>query len=332
MANLCMTRVLLVLGLLLSGSGTSLAAPDLTNTDALYRLAQQYQSGTGKPQNLQQAATWLLVAASQGHREAQFELGSAYHNGSGLPQLDKRAVYWWRKAAEQGHPGAQYRLGRALLTGQGTATDADAGRALLLKAEQQGYTLSAEDLKSPEKPLPTTQASPSPSESNKENTLDPAELAVEPKTPVPQMKPAPETFDPIPVVETSESPEQPTKTVTNTDTETVAPALRGECLSWLTQAPDKGFTIQLIATHRLSSVMTYIERHELEGNYSLCAYDEYNSLWFAIFYGHYDSLRAARAALNELSDSLKRSKPYFRNLSKMRQLVRANNRVDEIAR
>ena len=53
---------------------------------------------------------WFRKAAEQGEIYAQYNLGWMYGTGTGVPQDDDEAVKWFRKAAEQGHAEAQLRL------------------------------------------------------------------------------------------------------------------------------------------------------------------------------------------------------------------------------
>src|SRR5262249_46197250 len=62
--------------------------------DAENRLAIDYFSGQGMPQDYGQAAKWFRLAAQHGNASAQFSLGSLYLNGQGVPQDYGEAAKW----------------------------------------------------------------------------------------------------------------------------------------------------------------------------------------------------------------------------------------------
>ena len=48
---------------------------------------------TAIPRNDEEAARWLYLAATQGHRDAYLQLGYRYHRGLGVRRNDKKAAY-----------------------------------------------------------------------------------------------------------------------------------------------------------------------------------------------------------------------------------------------
>jgi TPR repeat protein len=70
-----------------------------------------YAKGQGVKQDLEQAVSWYLCAATQGHVEAQCSLGDCYANGVGVSKDLTQAKHWYEKAAAQGNAHAKAQLG-----------------------------------------------------------------------------------------------------------------------------------------------------------------------------------------------------------------------------
>ena len=65
----------------------------------------------------------LLAAAELGEVDAQFRIGVGYATGEGGPGDFAEAARWWRKAAEQGDALAQRCLASCYAYGWGVAKD-----------------------------------------------------------------------------------------------------------------------------------------------------------------------------------------------------------------
>lgn len=101
--------------------GTGLPAPDGQQAAAWYRksaadgnmqaareLAYLYIQGKVLPQNLEEAAVYLQLAAQASDAASQLELARFYAEGlGGLPVHPREALYWQMKAAEQGNEFAR---------------------------------------------------------------------------------------------------------------------------------------------------------------------------------------------------------------------------------
>jgi len=72
-------------------------------TDAQFRLANMYFSGTGTPTDEKAGLIWLTKAAQQGHSDAQYYLGERYRTGLSIGRDSVKAEMWFRKAMQQGH-------------------------------------------------------------------------------------------------------------------------------------------------------------------------------------------------------------------------------------
>ena len=106
-----MRLVMLIMALLISGTGSGAAGP---YEDAL----AAYKKG-----DYATALRLLRPLADQGNARAQNNLGAMYDAGRGVPQDYAAAVSWYRKAAEQGYGLGQQNLAAMYFTGQGVAQD-----------------------------------------------------------------------------------------------------------------------------------------------------------------------------------------------------------------
>ena len=84
------------------------------------------------------AENWFLKAAEQGDADAQFYLGSMFEDGWGVERNYAEAEKWYRKAAGQGNVGAQYYLGMMYQAGQGVEKNYAEAEKWLRKAAELG--------------------------------------------------------------------------------------------------------------------------------------------------------------------------------------------------
>ena len=84
------------------------------NYNAAWKLAQLYIAGTQTPQNLDEAAGYLQLAAQAGAAPAQNELGRFYEEGlGGIAAHGGQGFFWRFTAAQQGDKTAQQYLEQA---------------------------------------------------------------------------------------------------------------------------------------------------------------------------------------------------------------------------
>lgn len=100
------------------------------------------------PQDLEEAARWLMAAARQEDPKpyAQFLVGHMYLEGRGLPRDLKKAEAYARAAAEHGVAGAQYDLGLLIGSREHTLAERIESYAWFLLAARQGHPGAAENL------------------------------------------------------------------------------------------------------------------------------------------------------------------------------------------
>lgn len=93
------------------------------NGNASLALAMDLTNGTPGQREDEEAARWLGLAASQGHRDAFIRLGYIYSHGIGVPQDAAAAAYWFRAGATHEDKNAMVALGLLYGAGRGVKQD-----------------------------------------------------------------------------------------------------------------------------------------------------------------------------------------------------------------
>ena len=85
---------------------------DTGDINAAYFIGVMYRTGSGMPQNCQEALKWTKQAAEQGHPLAQSHLGAMYTEGCSdeVTPEDYEAYFWTALAAQQGVNFAELKL------------------------------------------------------------------------------------------------------------------------------------------------------------------------------------------------------------------------------
>lgn len=137
-------------------------AYELGYADSAYNLAGMYKDGKGVEENKDQEIAWYTKGADLGDADCQFFLGRMYHFGTGVDIDYAKALKWYELAAAQNHPKALNNLGNLYNDGLGVkqnynrakelyyraaengsdAVDSNIRRLLLIKAENNSYTVS----------------------------------------------------------------------------------------------------------------------------------------------------------------------------------------------
>jgi uncharacterized protein len=111
--------------------------------DEQLRVAGDYLSGRGVPQDLSLAAYWYEKAAGAGDPQAQLQTGYLYESGIGVPRDPARAFHWYQLAAAAGLVRAKANLGVAYLWGTGVAKNEQMAYRLFIEAAASGSGLAA---------------------------------------------------------------------------------------------------------------------------------------------------------------------------------------------
>jgi TPR repeat protein len=106
------------------------------NPEAEYLLGRSYMTGTGVPQNYEEAAKWFLQSAAQGSADAEFSLGYLYEHGDGVARDYQQAVSYYSAAAKQGHATAENNFASMYESGRGVKKN--------IKEAERWYSAAAE--------------------------------------------------------------------------------------------------------------------------------------------------------------------------------------------
>ncbi len=115
------------------------AAARAGSTQAQVRLARMLLTGTGLPQNQEEAYRWFATAARDHDIDAMNMLGRCHENAWGTQQNMQQAAHWYTRAAEKGDAWAQYNLGHLYLDGNGVPPNPQTAFACYSAAAAQGH-------------------------------------------------------------------------------------------------------------------------------------------------------------------------------------------------
>ncbi|EGB11410.1 hypothetical protein AURANDRAFT_52540 [Aureococcus anophagefferens] len=121
-------------------------AVELGNVDAMSRLGEMTEYGSGVKLDKKKAERLYRAAADRGCAIAQSSLaflGDAYCEGRyGLVKSDKKAAKIWKRAVELGNVEAMVRLGYSYETGSGVKLDKKKAERLYRAAADRGHAVA----------------------------------------------------------------------------------------------------------------------------------------------------------------------------------------------
>ncbi len=220
--------------------------------------------------------TMGLVACSH-HRTtttAATDLGNTPCSGD--PYLTKFgcSLEKIQKAATHGNPDAQYALGYMYYYGVNTVQDADSAQLWIARAAAQGQPLAKKALAMLNGTAVTTIK------------------AVQPKMVQPN------------AVKYKRS--KPATIAARTKNKLAHMEAR------LMHQPKGGYTIQLMGSHNLGVVKSFIKRHHLSAKATYYQTTFHNSNWYMLLYGQYKTAQEAHLAVAKLPSSLRRGSPWIK--------------------
>lgn len=282
-------------------------------------------------------------AAQGGNADAQYALGYMYYYGIGTVQDRSTGRMWIQRAASQGQPLAQ-RAMRLLARGQhptsgsggggGGSTSIHQPKADVAQMNTQKPTSSMKSHlpaygKSKKKPVldvlkrePDTKSS---EEAIKPSTTQPTSQLNNP-TRTQRMASQTESHDRhfSRVKKTSHMAQQQTTTPQPTRvsdkpmaaaTEKAMPA--GQNMTAVEQAmlqvPSNSYTLQLMGSHDLKAVKSFIRRHRLAGQVQYYEANFNDRPWYMLVYGDYASIMQARTAIANLPPALRAMHPWVKS-------------------
>jgi uncharacterized protein len=117
------------------------AAP--RSVDEEIKLANDYFTGRGVPQDLKQSAHWFKKAAEAGDPQAEMQIGYLYDAGIGVAKDPKLAAHWYQLAAAGGFVTAKVDLGILYLWGTGVEKNPQVAIQLFREAAEKGSGLAS---------------------------------------------------------------------------------------------------------------------------------------------------------------------------------------------
>ena len=114
------------------------ALADEGSPEAMFLLAQMYESGEGRTADKSAAIEWYKSAGEAGHRDASLMIGDMYFNGQGVPVDKSESAKWYARAQ------AFKKVGDMYFHGQGVAVNKTEGIAWYSKAFGQNAADNAE--------------------------------------------------------------------------------------------------------------------------------------------------------------------------------------------
>lgn len=124
---------------------------------------------------------------------------------------------------------------------------------------------------------------------------------------LPQSSNTPETIEPI-ESDNKESPQ--TKTSNNVSDN-----------AWYLAQPDNNTTVQLLAVTQEKITREFIIEHNLSQRAKVYQTKRNNKVWWVVTIGSYASLADAKSALSALSSALRKNKPFYKKISKIKQEI-----------
>ncbi|MDH5408461.1 MAG: SPOR domain-containing protein [Gammaproteobacteria bacterium] len=85
--------------------------------------------------------------------------------------------------------------------------------------------------------------------------------------------------------------------------------------AWIWSQNPGHYTLQLLGTHNISSLKSFISQHKLRGKVVYYHTQRDGKDWFALVYGNYTDNSKAKTAADQLPSDLKKRKPWIRNFS-----------------
>lgn len=259
--------------------------------------------------------TRIQKAAENGNADAQYALGYMYYYGIGTVQDRETADLWIQRSAAQGQPLAQKAW--SLINTGATFTDlhqaaagndasnvvpndARAGNTIIQQEpadiDKLNSTVPTEPIT---KHLPGYQT-PAPNEIYKSQGVTSGTSSETAAPPLAEHMPVHD-----PRLSTGAKP-----VVAAMNNSESAPAAAPAVAN---ASPQQGYTVQLMASAKLSDVKDYIVAHHLEGkaNYFETKLD--GKPWYMLTYGNYSTVQKAQLALQDLPQNMQNHHPWVKS-------------------
>jgi septal ring-binding cell division protein DamX len=91
--------------------------------------------------------------------------------------------------------------------------------------------------------------------------------------------------------------------------------------SWILEQPGDRYTIQLISTLKNDTLERFIAAHQLNGQTAYFRKRVNGRTWHTLIYGLYPDIAAARAAIADLPEEVRRGKPWVLGIASVQQTI-----------
>ena len=257
--------------------------------------------------------TEIQQAAENGNADAQYALGYMYYYGINTAKDRETATLWIQRAAAQGQPLAKKAWDLIHSGGAGSDFHAAAmqttpeGKANIIEQqpEESANTLNAQKPTAPlTQHLPAYHSSGNTSENKSQNVALGSLKTWEQNQAI---------DDADPRLRTQATPILGEGVKTPSPTLAAAPSQ---------SATTQGYTIQLMASHRLPDVVNFIGDHKL-ANAKYYETQHKGAPWYVLTYGYYPTQQAANTALQALPKTLQQNGPWVKSLQTVKAELHA---------
>lgn len=276
---------------------------------AAFLLGARFASGRGGARDDSEAFRWFEQAAEAGLAEAQFNLGVMYASGRGVVRNMAAAARWYEEAANQGIAAAQFNIGTLYATGVGVEKDEVRAAEWLQRAAI--------------KAVPQAQFNLGVLHEHGRGVRQDARAAM-----AWYRRAAEQGYQPAKVrLQELEAkftlPREVDPGQASVKVSASTPHQEGSAAAWIAGLDPDVYTLQLLSDTDESNVRRFVNRNlepELGGYLSSRIKDK---VWFSVVYGAYPSYETAKAAVDQLPDSLRKLKPWIRKVeSVQKQMLR----------
>lgn len=248
----------------------------------------------------------VKTAAQAGDPDAQYALGYMYYYGIGTASNPSAARLWIDRAAAQGQPLAK-RAQKLLSQGSGLHTlhhgaSSSAGRSGGRKVSLHQAPANVDKMNTAEPEKPLNEALPGYGKQKKRSVLD--QLQKQPTS----AKPSQQHMARV----DHESKTNTALQVSQQNSSAINSKLTTEEKQLLTQPP-RNYTLQLMGSHYLPGVKSFIRRYRLKDKVQIYTANYHGQTWYMAIYGNYASVRQARQALKRLPQGVQRLKPWIKS-------------------
>jgi len=272
--------------------------------DAQFNLGLMYYRGLHVPRDHKRAAELFQAAAEQGHSYSQFSLAVMYSYGQGVQKDHHKALEWFTKSADQGVAQAQFNLGVYYENGHGVERNLETARKWYQRAAAQDLKVAQDKLAHLDSDVTLAMGGPAVEYSEDEliagskSSTDPAAPAAEPPATVDSPVTEPDTVLDVPMA---------------------GDGIRRE--DWVRSQSRDTYTLQIASVLKEDDIVNFIKALNIESEVAYVRVRVNDVTRYNALYGRYDSFDAARQALENMPEGLRKAGPWVRNFGVLQDIM-----------